>query len=106
MFTINQNCGEAIYRECFIIPKTRQYYDFATLRSKSFVNAFPPWILLAFSTVKPIRARFKINNGIIDRTNLSIMKTGKWRAFLSLPLSFSLLQWTNESFEYKVYLYI
>lgn len=42
MFTINQNCGEAIYRECFIIPKTRQYYDFATLRSKSFVNALAP----------------------------------------------------------------
>lgn len=92
MFTINQNCGEAIYRECFIIPKTRQYYDFATLRSKSFVNSLP-WIRLAFSTIKPIRVRFKINNGIIDRPNLSIMKNWEMAGLpLSLSLSSTLLQ--------------
>lgn len=103
MFTINQNCGEAIYRECFIIPKTRQYYDFATLRSKSFVNSLP-WIRLAFSTIKPIRVRFKINNGIIDRPNLSIMKN--WE-MAGLPLSLSLFHsFANESFEYKVCFYI
>lgn len=91
MFAINQNCGEAIYRECFIIPKTRQYYDFATLRSKSFVNPLP-FLRESRWLFPPIRARFKINNRIIDRANLSIMKN--WE-MAGLPLS-SLSQ-TNHS---------